>query len=90
MEGEAVRCACCGEAVRPEVPEYFIEIESFRLMAERNLQMPRRGSKEYHSALEKLRPEVQALYFCNQGLYNRGHLWCPKCGSRLASPRRQP
>jgi hypothetical protein len=90
MGGEAVRCVCCGELVQPEVPEYFIEIESFRLMAERNLRMPRRGSKEYHSALEKLRSEVQALYFGNRELYDQGHLWCPRCGSRLPPPRRQP
>jgi ribosomal protein L32 len=80
-----LKCACCGVFVTPEVPEYFVEIESFRLMAERNQSVPRRGSREYHDAIDKLRAEVSASYFLNCELYEHGHRWCPRCGSRLTS-----
>jgi hypothetical protein len=81
-----IKCVCCGVSVAPEVPEYFIELECFRLMTELSGQIPRRGSPEYHDVMEKLRPEISASYFRNMELYDRGHLWCPMCGSRL-SPR---
>ena len=46
-------CACCGAEIAPEVPRFFIELESFRLMNEHDAKVPRRGSKEYHEAMEK-------------------------------------
>ena len=82
-ESETVRCGCCSASVTPQVPEYYAEIESFRLMAERNESVPRRGSAKYHDAMERLRPEAQASYFQNHELYDRGHLWCPMCGNKL-------
>ena len=85
MEQREVKCACCGASVTPDVPEYFVEIESFRLMSERGQDIPRRGSQKYHHAMEHLRAEVRASYFENIELYNRGHLWCPHCGSRIPS-----
>ncbi len=85
MDEGTIRCACCGALVSPEVPEYYIEIESFRLLSERGVSMARRGSREYHDAMEKVRSEVVASYFHNLELYDRGHLWCPTCGSKLFS-----
>jgi hypothetical protein len=72
--------------VRSEVPEYFIEIECHRLIRERENEVPRRGSKRYHEAMERLRPEASEAYFQNHALYDGGHLWCPECGARLGEP----
>lgn len=81
-----ISCASCGSEISPKVPEYFIEIESFRLMNERGEQIPRRGSHEYHEMMERLAPEIHEAYFHNQELYDGNHLWCPSCGCRLVRP----
>jgi hypothetical protein len=83
-ESDIPSCACCGAEIPVEVPEYYIEIQSFRLMSERIEKVPRRGSKEYHDEMEKLLPEIRQGYFQNPEMYNQGHLWCPVCGSRLS------
>jgi DNA-directed RNA polymerase subunit RPC12/RpoP len=77
-------CAHCGAEVSPEVPEYFIELECFRIIDEREGETPRRGSSEYQEAMEKLSPEIKAAYFKNPEMYDNGHLWCPMCGGRLS------
>lgn len=76
-------CAFCGVEISPEVPEYFIELECFRLISESGGETPRRGSKDYHESIEKLSPQVREAYFQNREMYDDGHLWCPACGSRL-------
>ncbi|RJP17792.1 MAG: hypothetical protein C4520_15595 [Candidatus Abyssobacteria bacterium SURF_5] len=87
--GGPVQCGCCGALVAPEVPQYFFEIECFRLLAERNREIPRRGSREYHEAMEELRPEITTSYYHNAELYRNGHLWCPVCGSRLTPSKEE-
>ncbi len=76
-------CALCGAEISPEVPEYFIELECFRIMSERGEQVPRRGSKDYHDAMEKLLPNIREAYYKNPQMYDHGHVWCPVCGGRL-------
>ena len=78
-------CSSCGAEITPEVPDYFIELESFRLMNEREEKMPRRGSKDYHDMMKRLLPEIREAYFRNREMYDHGHLWCPACGNRLAT-----
>jgi hypothetical protein len=77
-------CAYCGAEISPEVPEYFIELESFRLISESEGKTPRRGSREYREAMEKLTPDIREAYYKNIELYDHGHLWCPVCGGRLS------
>ena len=79
-----ITCGSCGAKVSREVPEYFVELECFRLMADRQEEIPRRGSNEYHKAMEKLMPEIREAYFNNPGMYDKGHLWCSACGCRLS------
>ncbi len=76
-------CNSCGVEMKPDVPEYFVELECFRIINGRGKEMPRRGSREYHEASEKLLPEIRAAYFKNRKMYDDGHLWCPACGARL-------
>ena len=76
-------CGACGTQITPEAPEYYVELECFRLISEREDRVPRRGSKEYHEAAEKFSPEVKVEYFKNRKMYSGGHLWCPECGFRL-------
>jgi hypothetical protein len=76
-------CASCGAEVTSEVPEYYIELECFRMIRERGEDVPRRGSDAYHEAIENLSPEIKKKYFENSEMYNEGHRWCPKCGIRL-------
>ena len=80
-------CAICGAETTADVPEYFIELECFRLMEERTGKVPRRGSKDYHEAIERLLPEIRESYFRNRRMYDGGHLWCPLCGCRLTETR---
>jgi len=80
---DLMKCACCGVKISPEVPDYYIELECFRMISEQG-PAPRRGSREYHDAMERLVPEIRAAYFQNRDMYDRGHLWCPNCGSRLS------
>jgi hypothetical protein len=88
MSGDRIfACACCGAEIAPEVPKYFVELECLRLIREREEKVPRRGSKEYHDAMERLLPEIQQAYFGNQEMYDHGHLWCPECGRRLDRQR---
>ncbi|UCD58795.1 MAG: hypothetical protein JSV16_06730 [Candidatus Hydrogenedentota bacterium] len=77
-------CACCGSEIGAEVPEYYIELECFRLMSEREERLPRRGSREYHEAMDRLLPEIRQAYFEDREMFEQGHLWCPVCGSRLS------
>jgi len=77
-------CAACGTEVAPDVPEYYVELECFRIISEREDKTPRRGSKEYHEAFEKLAPEVREAYFKNREMYDEGYRWCPVCGTRLS------
>ena len=81
--GHTLVCPACGSDITPDVPEYFIELECFRLIQRRGAKAPRRGSAEYHEAIEKLSPEIRETYFKNREMYDEGHLWCPKCGCRL-------
>ncbi len=83
--GTLKNCACCGAQITPQVPEYFVELECFRLLNERKGSVPRRGSKEYHDAMEEFLPEIQESYYRNREMYDNGHLWCPVCGSKLAA-----
>jgi DNA-directed RNA polymerase subunit RPC12/RpoP len=80
------KCASCSAQISAEVPEYYVELESFRLMSERIEKLPRRGSKEYHEAMERLMPQIHRGYFQNPEMYDTGHRWCPVCGSRLMQP----
>ena len=80
-------CAACAAEITTDVPEYFIELECFRLLDEREEKVPRRGSKEYHEVIERLLPEIRESYFRNRRMYDEGHLWCPSCGFRLAGTR---
>ena len=76
-------CRSCGAEVAPDVPEYYIEIECFRLIKERGEKTPRRGSNEYQESIERFMPEIRVKYFKNKEMYDGGHLWCPACGTRL-------
>ena len=76
-------CSLCGAAISPEVPEYFIELECFRIISERGGDVPRRGSMDYHEAMEQLSPEIKEAYYRNREMFDHGHLWCPVCGGRL-------
>jgi len=80
-----IMCGSCGARVSRAVPEYFVELECFRFMADRQETIPRRGSNEYHEAMEKLLPEIREAYFNNPEMYDKGHLWCSVCGCRLSS-----
>ncbi len=81
--GREITCGSCGAEVSREIPEYFVELECFRLMADRQEKMPRRGSNEYHKAMDTLLPEIREAYFNNSEMYDKGHLWCSSCGCRL-------
>lgn len=86
MSGDTAKvCQSCGAQITQEAPEYFIELECYRLINERRGTVPRRGSREYHDAMEKLVPEIRESYFNNRQMYDHGHLWCPVCGSRLVT-----
>ena len=88
MPGERVSaCSCCGARIETQVPEYYIELECFRLLNQQGREIPRRGSREYHEAMDRLLPEIQEAYFRNREMYDNGHLWCPTCGSRLTHER---
>ena len=76
-------CSFCGAKIVPQVPEYYMELECFRLMSTRLETVPRRGSREYHEVMQALAPEVHEAYFQNREMYDRGHLWCSVCGGRL-------
>jgi hypothetical protein len=76
-------CRACGIEVSSKVPEYYVELECFRKINKSEEQPPRRGSDEYHAAIEKLAPEVREEYFNNLQMYDDGHLWCPACGIKL-------
>lgn len=80
-------CASCGAEVTSQVPEYYIELECFRKIREHGKSVPRRGSKEYHEAIEKLLPEIRKKYFESSEMYDEGHRWCPKCGIRLSEEK---
>jgi len=82
-----INCPSCGAEITSDVPEYYVELECFRMISERGQDTPRRGSKEYHEAIEKLLPQVRKKYFENIELYDQGHRWCPKCGMRLNEDR---
>lgn len=86
--GHTIICASCGAEIAPDVPEYFIELECFRLIRQRGEEVPRRGSRKYHEAIESLTPEIREAYFKNREMYDGRHLWCPKCGYRLRGPDR--
>ena len=58
--GHTFTCAHCGAEVLPEVPEYFIELECFRIIQAREEKIPRRGSKEYHETMERWRRQYRA------------------------------
>lgn len=79
----AIVCRSCGMEVTRDVPEYYIELECFRIIKARGEEAPRRGSKEYHEAIEQIMPKIKAKYFKNKEMYDGGHLWCPACGTRL-------
>jgi len=81
--GKMTVCDCCGAQISPDVPAYFIELECYRLLSERGQPVPRRGSTEYHTAMETLSADIRHSYFQNPRMYNRGHLWCPVCGDKL-------
>ena len=76
-------CPSCGAEVSREAPEYYVELECFRIIAEQGQDVPRRGSEEYHEAIERLLPKIREEYFKNREMYDGGHLWCPACGARL-------
>ena len=80
---DAIACQSCGVEIPSDVPEYYIELERYRIIKARGEKPPRRGSKEYHEATEGLMPEIKARYFKNKEMYDGGHLWCPGCGTRL-------
>ena len=82
-----ITCASCGAEISCDVPEYFIELECFRIISEREEEIPRRGSKQYHEAMDKLSSDVREAYFQNREMYDQGHLWCPVCGGRLGKPQ---
>ena len=76
-------CSLCGAEVSSEVPEFFIELECFRIISECEGEIPRRGSKEYHESMERLSPGIKEAYYANREMFDHGHLWCPVCGGRL-------
>lgn len=80
-------CLSCSAEITSEVPEYYIELECFRMISERGEEVPRRGSKDYHEAFERLLPEIKKKYFENSEMYEEGHRWCPKCGIRLGKEK---
>lgn len=83
MSSFNARCECCGTEISPQAPEFYVELECFRLISERGEYVPRRGSSEYHEAMERLRPKIGESYFRNQQMYDHGHLWCPVCGCKM-------
>ncbi len=76
-------CPVCGAEIAGEVPGYYIEIESYRRISEFGEKIPRRGSKEYHEAMDKLRSEIEDAYYKDGEMYDNDHLWCSVCGSRM-------
>ena len=76
-------CSLCGAEISPDVPEFFIELECFRIIREREGDIPRRGSKDYHEAMKQLSPKIKEEYYKNREMFDHGHLWCPVCGARL-------
>lgn len=83
MVDHKIVCAACGAEVAADVPAYYIELECFRMISERGEDVPRRGSKAYHEAIENLLPDIKKKYFESTEMYDEGHRWCPTCGARL-------
>jgi predicted RNA-binding Zn-ribbon protein involved in translation (DUF1610 family) len=80
-------CASCGAEISSEVPEYYVELECFRIIRERGKDVPRRGSKKYHEVFNELLPQIKKRYLENSEMYDEGHRWCPKCGIRLCKDK---